>query len=62
MTRLYIAVLDALSAGERLAQCAHAVAEIHAVQPDACAAWHAGSNTVVVLAMPAYDLARLAEG
>ena len=59
--KLYVAVLDVLSSGDRLAQCAHAVAEIHAQQPGACAAWREASNTVVVLAMPASELARLAE-
>jgi hypothetical protein len=59
--KLYIATLDALTIGERLAQCAHAVAEIHATQPAACAAWREASNTVVVLTMPAEKLRRLAE-
>lgn len=58
--RLYVAVDEALPPGPRLAQCAHVVAEIHARQPEACAAWRSGSNTVVVVTMDGNRLARLA--
>jgi peptidyl-tRNA hydrolase len=47
--KLYVVLLDTLTGGHVAAQCAHAVAEIHAREPGACAAWRAASNTVVVL-------------
>jgi hypothetical protein len=59
--KLYVAVADSLGPGARLAQCAHAVAEVHAAQPDACRAWRDDSNTVVILAMPAARLGELAQ-
>ncbi len=59
--RLYVAVSDALGPGARLAQCAHAVAELHAVAPGVCAAWRGTSNTVVIVAAPPERLAELAD-
>lgn len=37
--KLYVVLLDTLTGGHVAAQCAHAVAEIHAREPGACAAW-----------------------
>lgn len=50
--KLYVVLLETLTGGHVAAQCAHAVAEIHHAQPEASRAWHAGSNTVVVLQAP----------
>lgn len=50
--KLYVVLLDALTGGHVAAQCAHAVAEIHATDPASCAAWRAATNTVVVLQAP----------
>lgn len=47
--RLYVAVDASLPEGHRLAQCAHAVAEAHALAPEACRRWREASNTVVVV-------------
>ena len=52
MNKLYVVLLDTLSAGEALAQCAHAIAELQRAQPEAFMAWHEGSNTVVILEAP----------
>lgn len=49
--RLYVALLDALSPGARVAQAAHAVTEMALVHPDAFRAWRDGTNTVVALAV-----------
>ncbi len=57
--RLYLAVLDALTAGERIAQAAHAVTEMALGHPGAFRAWHAGTNTVVCVAMTGEHIARL---
>lgn len=54
--RLYVCIDSALGPGARLAQCAHAVAEMHAADPARCAAWRESSNTVVVLEMDATRL------
>lgn len=58
--KLYVALLDTLGAGQRVAQAMHGVAEFAAVHPEALGAWRAASNTVVAVAMPARDLAQLA--
>lgn len=58
--RLYVCVDEGLKPGARLAQCAHAVAEVHAAAADVCRAWRSSSNVVVVLAVPVDRLARLA--
>lgn len=57
--RFYLAVLDALTAGERIAQAAHAVTEMALAHPEAFRAWHAGTNTVVVVEMDGRRLATL---
>lgn len=57
--KLYLAVLDALTAGERIAQAAHAVTEMALGHPDAFRAWHSGTNTVVAVAMSGERLAML---
>lgn len=54
--KLYLVVLDALMAGERIAQAAHAVTEMALAHPVAFRAWHDGTNTVVCLAMDARGL------
>lgn len=54
--RLYLAVLDALTAGQRIAQAAHAVTEMAVGHPEAFRAWHAGTNTVVCVVMDARAL------
>lgn len=58
--RLYVALDERLAPGQRLAQCAHAVAAAHAAMPAACHRWREGSNAVVVLAVPPGRLADLA--
>lgn len=58
--KLYVAILNTLVGGARLAQSGHAVAEIHAQQPAACATWRETSNTIVCVQMDAEALARLA--
>ena len=58
--KLYVAVLDTLTGGARLAQSGHAVAEIHAQQPAACAMWRETSNTIVCVEINATMLERLA--
>lgn len=57
--RLYLAVLDALTAGERIAQASHAVTEMAVAHPEAFRAWHRGTNTVVCVAMDARALERV---
>lgn len=57
--RLYLAVLDALTPGERIAQAAHAVTEMALAHPEAFRAWHRGTNTVVVVEMDAHRLAEV---
>lgn len=54
--RLYLALLDALSPGARVAQAAHAVTEMALAHPETFRAWHRGTNTVVALAMGAREL------
>lgn len=58
--KLYIAVQADLPPGAKLAQTAHAVAEIHVRAPAACAAWRAAGNVVVVLDVCPERLAQLA--
>lgn len=58
--KLYIALLDTLGAGQRVAQAMHGVVEFAAAHPESLGAWRASSNTVVAVAMPARDLAQLA--
>lgn len=57
--KLYLAVLDDLTAGERIAQAAHAVTEMAVEHPEAFRAWHRGTNTVVCVAMNAREMERL---
>lgn len=58
--KLYVALLDTLGAGQRVAQAMHGVVELAAAHPEAVGAWRAASNTVVAVAMPAPRLAQLA--
>lgn len=57
--KLYLAVLDDLTPGERIAQAAHAVTEMAVEHPEAFRAWHRGTNTVVCVAMGAREMERL---
>lgn len=58
--KLYVALLEELDRGAELAQCAHAVTEMHARHPAACEAWRTGGNTVAVVSLDAEGLGRLA--
>lgn len=57
--KLYLAVLDDLTPGERIAQAAHAVTEMAVGNCEAFRRWHSGSNTLVVVTMDAGALERL---
>lgn len=58
--KLYVALLDQLTPGQRLAQNAHVVGEMWAEWPEATRAWRASSNVVAVVTVDRYDLAELA--
>ena len=57
--RLYLAVLDTLTAGERIAQAAHAVTEMAVGHREAFREWRDGANIVVVVVMDARALETL---
>lgn len=57
--KLYLAVLDGLTAGERVAQAAHAVTEMAVEHPEAFRAWRDNGNTVVCVVMSAREMERL---
>lgn len=57
---LYVAVLDDLTHGERLAQAVHATAELHAQSPESIDRWRRTDGRVVVLRAAGDTLARLA--
>lgn len=59
--RMYLATLEELPIGSHVAQAAHALTELAVAAPDALRAWHAGTNTVVCIAVTARTLAALAD-
>ena len=50
MERLRIVVDAALTGGAIAAQAVHGMVAFSVAHPEACAAWHTGSNTIVILA------------
>lgn len=59
--RLYLAVLDTLGAGHRVAQAAHALTELALAHPAAFRAWREAGGVVVAVALPGDALAELTE-
>ncbi len=47
--KLYVAVLDSLSNGAKMAQATHAVVELIEAPTEASRAWRRDSNTVVIV-------------
>lgn len=59
--KLYVAVLDSLSNGAKMAQATHAVVELIEAPTEAARRWRRDSNTVVVVQLCNAKLAELAE-
>lgn len=57
--RFYVALWSGLAPGQRVAQAIHAAAEFALRHPEAARAWHAGTNTVVSVALDEEGLDRL---
>ncbi len=57
---LYVAMLDTLTNGERLAQTIHATAELHAQHPGTVDRWRATDGRVVAVVADARTLGSLA--
>lgn len=57
--KLYVALWDGLTPGQRVAQAIHAAAEFVLRHPEVARAWHASTNTVVSVALSDEGLDRL---